>query len=305
MKPALSIVFFTVSSGAGLGLIALLAIADLWLIGGGFSQRQLLFGCGLGLALVAAGLLASTLHLANPRNAWRSFARFRTSWLSREAVFAFLFMLAALAYVASIVWLPGTMRRVVAFAVVVLAWIVLYCTAMIYASLKPIRQWHTRLTPLCYFLFGHFSASLLLVWIATLGEARPQPFMIVALVLLLASAAAKFSWFENAAGEGGSDIQGALGVPTAASVKLLDAGHTHANFITNEFVFQLARAHAERLKDVFWLAVFALPAVVLTFVPDALLGAALCCFVGMFVERWLFFAEARHTVNVFHGRRTA
>ena len=37
---------------------------------------------------MSLGLLSSVLHLANPKNAWRSFSRFRTSWLSREAVFA-------------------------------------------------------------------------------------------------------------------------------------------------------------------------------------------------------------------------
>ena len=305
MKPALSIVFFSVSSGAGLGLLALLALADLCLLGGGLSQRQLLIGCGVGLTLVAAGLLASTLHLANPRNAWRSFSRFRTSWLSREAVFAVLFMLSALFYSASILLWPDSTRRVAAISVVVLAWVVLYCTAMIYASLKPIRQWHTRLTPLCYFLFGHLSASLLLAWIAVLGETRPEPFLVAALVLLLASAMAKLSWLVHATGEGGPELRSALGVPTAASVKLLDAGHTHANFITNEFVFQLARTHARRLSDVFWLASFALPAMVLTFVQEALLGAALSCFAGLLVERWLFFAEARHTVNLFHGAQSA
>ena len=37
------------------------------------------------MALIVGGLGASTLHLAKPRNAWRSLARWRTSWLSREA----------------------------------------------------------------------------------------------------------------------------------------------------------------------------------------------------------------------------
>ena len=304
MKPALSIVFFTVSSGAGLGLLALLALADLWMLGGGFSQRHLLFGCGLGLALVAAGLLASTLHLANPKNAWRSFARFRTSWLSREAVFAVLFVIAALIYATGIALDLSVVRRDAAVAVVLLAWIVLYCTAMIYASLKPIRQWHTRLTPLCYLLLGHFSASLLLVWLAGLGDTRQAPFMLTAFVLLLASVAAKLGWLENSARQDGQTVQAALGVPTAAQVKLLDAGHTHASFLTNEFAFQLARRNAQRLTDIFWLAAFALPSVVLAFLPEAALGAAISCFAGLLVERWLFFAEARHTVNLYHATRS-
>ena len=305
MKPALSIVFFTVVSGAGLGLLSLIALADLLRLGGGLSRGQLLVGAFIGFALVAVGLFASTLHLANPKNAWRSFARFRTSWLSREAVFAVLFMLVVIVYIASVAWWPNPIRKPAALVVVVLAWVVLYCTAMIYASLKPIRQWHTRLTPLCYLLFGHYSASLLLVWIAALGDTNRVPFMVIALGLLAAAAAAKAAWYEKAATQDGPRIQSALGQPTAAQVKLLDAGHTHGTFLTNEFAFQLARKHAQRLADAFWLAAFAIPALALAFAPDAAFAAALACLAGLFAERWLFFAEARHTVNLYHGVQRA
>ena len=35
-----------------------------------------------------------------------------------------------------------------------LAMITVYCTAMIYASLKSVQAWHTPLTPACYLLFS-------------------------------------------------------------------------------------------------------------------------------------------------------
>ena len=87
MKPAVSIIFFTVSSGAGLGLLALVALCDTF-ASGTLPAHALWRGALLGAVLVAAGLASSVLHLANPKNAWRSFARFKSSWLSREAVFA-------------------------------------------------------------------------------------------------------------------------------------------------------------------------------------------------------------------------
>ena len=31
------------------------------------------------------------------------------------------------------------------------------------------------------------------------------------------------------------------------------------------------------------------------------LVAAVCCMMGLLVERWLFFAEAKHTVRLYHG----
>ena len=98
MKPAFSIIFFTVSSGAGLGLLALLALVDM-LAHGVLPDFALRRGALLGLGLVAAGLASSLLHLANPRNAWRSMVRVRTSWLSREAVAALALFAVGAAYV--------------------------------------------------------------------------------------------------------------------------------------------------------------------------------------------------------------
>ena len=66
MKPALSVIFFTVSSGAGFGLIALLALADLLRWGEALSDGEVAAAGVVALVLVSAGLLSSTLHLANP-----------------------------------------------------------------------------------------------------------------------------------------------------------------------------------------------------------------------------------------------
>ena len=35
------------------------------------------------------------------------------------------------------------------------------------------------------------------------------------------------------------------------------------------------------------------------------LVVALLCLIGLLAERWLFFAEARHTVRLYHGDRRA
>lgn len=131
MKPALSVIFFTVASGAGLGLLALLGFCALlrlpWL-----TPETMPWAGAYGLALTLAGFGASTLHLANPRNAWRSFARFRSSWLAREAVFALGFVAVAFVFVALLALeVGGVVRAVLAFLTIVLAWTVLVCTAMI------------------------------------------------------------------------------------------------------------------------------------------------------------------------------
>jgi sulfite dehydrogenase (quinone) subunit SoeC len=278
LKPALSIVFFTVVSGAGLGLLSLLAL---------FSKGGI--SIVVAMTLVSAGLLASFLHLANPRNAWRSFARFRTSWLSREAVFAVIL------YPVAAAWFLG--MQFFSWAALVLAWVILFCTAMIYASLKPIREWRTPLTPLNYFLLGHYSGAALAL--AITGD---PVFKTVFLVLLLAAGAAKVAYYREMETAARPTVQSAVTMPTAARVKLLDAGHTHGNFLTEEFAFRLARSRAEELRVAVAVVGFLLPLLLVLLLKDANRLAAILCIGGLLVERWLFFAEARHTVNLYQAR---
>ena len=163
MHPALSVIFFTVTAGAGYGLLFLLGIARPAGLGPSISPDQITFMGLTGLALVTAGLVSSTFHLANPKNAWRSFTRFKTSWLSREAVFAVLFYPVCLIWLVC-EWFTGNTPLTTLFALLTsaLAVVVLVCTAMIYASLKTIRQWHTALTPVNFVLLGLLLGSLIL-----------------------------------------------------------------------------------------------------------------------------------------------
>jgi DMSO reductase anchor subunit len=313
MKPAFSIIFFTVSSGAGLGLLALTALVDL-AAPGSLLPHALWRAALLGLVLVAAGLVSSFLHLANPANAWRSFSRFRTSWLSREAVFAaLLFPIAALYIVLLANGSAGASRALLALATVLIAWAVLLCTAMIYASLKPIRQWHTRWTPANYVLLGHWSGVLLLAAIASAYGMASRPLLMLAGGLGVASLAAKLAYWLTIGRSAPTTLAHAIGVdqgvrgPGALSVaqaRLLDVGHSHGTFLTSEFGFVLARQHATTLRALAVALAFGLPLLWLVAGGSRwqpALAAAACGIIGLLVERWLFFAEARHTVRLYHG----
>ena len=314
MKPAVSIIFFTVSSGAGLGLLALIALCDTF-APESLPAEALWRGALLGLALVAIGLASSVLHLANPKNAWRSFARFKSSWLSREAVFsAALFPVSGLYIVLVAQSKDGAGRILLALLACALAWVVLVCTAMIYASLKPIRQWHTRWTPVNYVLLGHWSGALLLWSIACAYAERSGPFLFVAGAFGLAALAAKLAYWQAIEDRAQAlTLERAIGVRegargpgpiSAAHARLLDVGHSHGTFLTSEFGFELARRHARALRGVALAAGFGLPLawlVVGSVRWQPALAAALCCIMGLLVERWLFFAEAKHTVRLYHG----
>lgn len=304
MHPAFSVIFFTVSSGAGLGLLALLVLADLLGLGGGLSRQAILLPGVLAFFLVAGGFISSTFHLANPKNAWRAVTRFRTSWLSREGVFGllffpFVFCYLALTWLAPESWQP--VRVVFGLLSLLLSWAAIFSTGMIYGCLRTIRQWNTPLTPANYVILGHFSGALLLLSLLPAGE--QGTFLYVAVTLLLAAALLKaiyYFWIETS--NVSPTINTATGF-TRAGVKLLDQGHTHGTFLTQEFGFQVARNYRVIIKALVFLFGFAYPLSILLGKPTQaeVVIAAVSALLGLVMERWLFFAEARHVVNLYHG----
>ena len=93
-------------------------------------------------------------------------------------------------------------------------------------------------------------------------------------------------------------------------MRSLEWPHTEENYLLKEMGFRIARKHGARLRQVTQVLAFALPVLLLaaTFaLPwpfSAVLSvlAAIAQLSGMLVERWLFFAEAKHTVMLYYGR---
>lgn len=311
MRPALSVILFTVLSGFGYGLFASLALVDLFSLGA--DPRVFTTGCVVGLVLVTGGLLSSTLHLANPKNAWRAFSRFRTSWLSREGILALLFYLPALAYLGC--WSTGdcgeTARRALPLSVLLIALATVYSTGMIYACLKTIRQWHTPLTPAGYIalaLMSGFLLFLLLHQLYTASVVSPF-FLVIAIALIGFAALIKLTYYRFAVAESIAPLS-TINTATSlkpARVRLLDVGHTGGTFLTEEFGYQVEARRLLRLRILSMLLAFGVPFLSLaiwapvTTNDIAIIVAALSAAIGIVVERWLFFADARHVVNLYHG----
>lgn len=315
MHPAYSIILFTVASGTGYGLLALMGVlgalgvlpADRWFGG---------VGLGLALGAITLGLLASTLHLGHPERSWRAFSQVRSSWLSREGVLAVLTYLPALAFAYGWVWLGRTdgATAIAGIIAAIGAALTVACTAMIYASLKPIHQWRNRWVPLNYLALAAMSGGL---WLNALahgfGFAGPgmtaMNLGLLSLALILKGAYWRF--IDRTAGK--ATPESATGLGAIGTVRLLEAPHTEANYLMREMGFVVARKHAKRLRGITVFAGFVVPAI-LVLAALALPGwaataaailAALLGAVGILIERWLFFAEARHTVTLYYGADSA
>jgi DMSO reductase anchor subunit len=311
MHPALSIVFFTTASGAGFALLTLTGIA----VPLGLLPSNTGFGV-LTLAtagiLAVAGLSSSMLHLGRPERAWRAFSQWKTSWLSREGVLSVLTFIPAAVF--AIGWVifgrVGGFSGLCGVLAAILAVGTVYCTAMIYRSLKPIRQWHNRWVVPNYFALGLMSGLLLLDLIVRIWV-RPVAMPVLALIVIAVAWWSKERyWRFIDTVSASSTVASATGLGRRGPVRMLEPPNTEENYLLKEMGFRIARRHRLRLRFVARIAGFAVPLLatlvaLLGLVPllSALL-AVLSAALGLVVERWLFFAEAKHTVMLYYGAET-
>jgi DMSO reductase anchor subunit len=315
MHPALSVVVFTSATGAGYGLLLWLGLLS------AFSPSSLdrvtaLSTLGFALVLITGGLLSSTLHLSHPERAWRALSQWRTSWLSREGVAAILTYVPAglfgLAWIVSPA--PGAVAAVIGLVMAAAAIGTVYCTAMIYASLKTVHQWRNRFTVPNYLSLGLFSGALMLS--ATLHVLGAGNVVIDVLVIVtgIAALAGKLAyWRFIGTTRHQSTAESATGLGGLGKVRLFEAPHTEQNYLMREMGYSIARKHSEKLRKVVLASLFVAPfililaAILLGGVPAAIATtvAALSAALGVVVERWLFFAEAKHTVTLYYGASTA
>lgn len=316
MNPAFSVIFFTTASGAGYGMLALLGL----MAPAGLLPQGIVFGLvslAIALALITAGLLSSMLHLGHPERAWRAFSQWRTSWLSREGVASVIAYVPALLF--AIAWATegaaGSTTTALGIASAVMAVVTVYCTGMIYASLKPIRQWCSPLVTRNYLLFAAFSGAVCLTALAALFGGPAETPGLLAMLLAMSGLFAKLRyWRFIDRAPATSTIESATGLGGLGKVRMLESPHTEDNYLLKEMGFRIGRKHAVRLRQIALLVGFVVPAVLLLtalaigLTVSGALGtllvvvAALLALLGLFAERWLFFAEATHTVTLYYGR---
>ncbi len=313
MHPAPSVIAFTSLSGAGYGLLFLLALGSLLRFA--WADDRLVMGIGLAVALVliAAGLLASTQHLRRPERARYAFSQWRSSWLSREGVLAVAtFLPAGLLFLAKpLLGLSGWFPLLCALLAGTGAVATVFATSMIYASLKPVRQWHHPLVPAVYLALGLASGAAILAPLLSFSHGGGAASLIAALLLLPAAWGLKWFYWRTMDREPAfSTIESATGLGRIGKVRLLEPPHTEENYLLSEMGYRVARKHAAKLR---LLALAGGLGAAFLLLLAAVVGggwaqlflaqpAALLCLAAVAVERWLFFAEATHSVTLYYGR---
>jgi DMSO reductase anchor subunit len=310
MHPAFSVIAFTTLSGAGYGLLFWLGL--LVAVGqAGRAPMLVLTALAISFVLVSAGLLASTAHLGRPERAWRAFSQWRSSWLSREGVAAVL-AYAPMLGLAAVVGLdgPAPWRTALALAASAMAVVTVVCTSRIYDTLKPIPAWCTGWVLAGYLALAAASGAVLLWATGVLGFALPphRGDGLLLIVLLAIAAAVKLAYWRHLDRlPPPVSAASALALDAGSAVTAFEAPHTETNFLQREMGYALARKHARRLRRLALLLLVLAPCVVLAMAmlqpalrPLAAVVAPMAVLAGVLVERWLFFAQARHVVITYY-----
>ena len=300
MRPAASLIIFTTLSGLGLGLTFLIGLG--WLAAS--SPLWVIVHAAVALGLIGAGVLSSALHLGHPERAWRAFSQWRSSWLSREGVMAALTTIVLAGYFLDHL-MSGQARPWLGIILSIMSLITIYTTAMIYASLKTIARWYHILTPVVFVVLALAGGCLLAAALAGLAGNPSVELSQWGIGMIAVASLIKILWWNLAGSKGsGSTPETATGLGALGKVRMIMPPHTEENWLQHEMGFVIARKHAVRLAIIAFILAAIIPLLVLGLYPQSaalLVLAALFHLAGVMVERWLFFAEAKHTVTLYYG----
>ncbi len=322
MHPAFSVIFLTTLIGIGQGLFLALYTGQVYslakLLPAQDSQGFYALGGLLALVFLMIGLLASFFHLGHPERAWRSVSQWRTSWLSREVIVLPVFM--ALVFLYAVIhffgWtqplfaiagtlpvdaslLVGLLASIVAFALYV-------CTAMIYASLKFLQEWHTPLTVVNYTFLGLASGFMLAAAFSAFKQIDLVAFFGTwAVIFTLVSAISRAaSLMRNRRLRAKVDLSSAIGV-RHPRLSQQSQGFLGGSFNNREFFHHKSSGFVNTVRRGFILLVFVVPVLLIVtayFMASELLPMAAFSvqYLGLIGERWYFFAEAKHPQNMYY-----
>ncbi len=289
MHPAPSIILFTVLSGFGFGLISIIGLLQFLSV---INMFDLIIYSIIGVIFATVGLVSSFFHLANKKNAIKSLSQWQTSWLSREAI-ASIFCL--LVVFGNIIWAVSQNNYISEVGVVLffLSLFTIFTTSMIYAQLKTVPSWNNALTPAIFVCAALTGGAILLTDYASL-------------VLLLVFGTLQISfWYIADRGfqDKETSVGTALGYNKNEEIRPFDVAHTNRNYLLNEMVYKVARKHSVKIRYISFFMAFVFPMSLILIFPNNFsvsVSAITIHLIGIYFSRWLFFAEAKHSVSFYY-----
>jgi DMSO reductase anchor subunit len=326
MHPAFSVIFLTTLIGAGQGLFMALVTGQVYSLANLLEPQDSVtfyaMGSFLAMILLLLGLVAAVFHLGKPSyfltRAWRGITQWRTSWLSRELIALPAFMLLVLLYGGAHYFklteplfviqgqVPVDPTLLLGVIGSVLSLILFVSTAMIYASVRFLQEWHSPLTVVNFILFGLVSGfTLAAAFSAWSGIQLVGFFGTWAVIFTVFAAITRgFAIYRNRHIKHRSTLRSAIGV-RHTTIRQESMGFMGGSFNTREFFHGKSPTTLALIKGFFVVTVFLVPVALLgasnalasTYLPILAFAVQ---YVGLLAERWYFFAEARHPQNLYY-----
>lgn len=290
MHPAPSVIIFTSLSGLGFGMMFWLGLGYPAVTG--WAAFWYFFTA---YAFAVGGLIASTLHLGNPQRALNAFSQWRTSWLSREGVASVVSLLVVAIYAIGLIFLSQSWQ-VVGWLGAILSLVTVFTTSKIYNQLKTIPRWNMPLTPVLFLTYSLAGGALMT------GQITAAIALLLVLTILQIAA---WQMGDKAFSSAGHTIETATGLGHLGKVRLLEGPHSGPNYLLREMVYVVGRKHAMKLRVISSITLGLIPVAILLLPFSHVLAsiAVLSHLLGLFVSRWLFFAEAEHVVGLYYDKR--
>lgn len=321
MNPAFSVVFLTTLIGAGQGMFLAIFTGQLYALARVLPEQSASFyalGSLIAVGLMVVGLGASFFHLGRPERGWRAAAIWRTSWLSREVIVLPVAMALTFSYGVAhgLGWtrplfvlgssIPVDLTVLLGFLGTIAVFALFVCTAMIYACVRFIEEWHTPLTVANFTLLGLASGFMAAAaYSAYLGNHLVAFYGTWAVIATLAAMLGRLAAISrNARLKHKSNTQTAIGVRHTAILQK-SQGASAGSFNTREFFHGRSDKTVSAIRWVFLALVFPIPVLMIGVsyaaqsetLPMVAFGIQ---YLGLLAERWSFFAEAKHPQNLYY-----
>ncbi|HHH39295.1 MAG TPA: DMSO reductase [Sedimenticola sp.] len=326
MHPAFSVIFLTTLIGVGQGLFLALYTGQVYSLARLLPPQDSLsfyaIGSFLALGFLVGGLIASFFHLGHPERAWRAASQWRSSWLSREVIVLPLFMALVALYglVHYAGWtkpmfvvsgtLPVDFTLLAGFIASVAAFALFICTAMIYAGVRFIQEWHSWLTVANYLLLGLASGFMLAAAFSAYTGVHLVGFFGTWAVIftLMALVTRTASLVRNRSLRQTFNLKSAIGVRHQVMQQKAQ-GFMGESFNTREFFHHRSPGTVKTVRILFLSLLFPVPVALIAasyLMQSAVLpiAAFLTQYLGLLLERWYFFAEAKHPQNLYYQTKS-
>lgn len=311
MNPHTHLIRFTTAIGAGYGLLACMAM---FAIGGVVPEDRWFGVVGFGLAFgaIAFAVYSGIRHLGRPDRVWLIYSQWRSAWLSRLAIVATGGCVMAVLFAFGWIVLENYTGdwRLFGMATAVLSVFTVYASGMIFSTMRPVLAWSTTMTVPNFLALGLWMGVLWLNFISHLfGGTSPQIGMVLVIAGFLAFYIKRRYWRGFDKFWAPSTPETATGLQAYKKVRLLIPPTAGRNFVQREMVRVSPWVEIAAARRLTFICAYAipLPLAMLTMESEPWLAttcaglAALSVIRGVLAERWLLFAEAKHSAALYYG----